>query len=110
MDDRDLDIMFDQVGRFIEWAYWNFNAGETKRAARAYAEHVNKGGKMFLAMAGAMSTARMGKTLAEMIRREKVHAMSTTGANLEEDIFNLVAYDHYLDVPNYRCQTKEMDK
>ena len=57
---------------------------------------------MLLAMAGAMSTAELGLSLAEMIRQEKVHAICTTGANLEEDIFNLVAHNHYRRVPNYR--------
>ena len=35
----------------------------------------------------------------EMIRRDKVHALVVTGANLEEDIFNLVAHDSYERVP-----------
>jgi deoxyhypusine synthase len=37
-----------------------------------------------------------------MIRQDKVHAMTCTGANLEEDVFNLVARDEYRRVPNYR--------
>ena len=60
---------------------------------------------MFLAMAGAMSTAEIGLSLAEMIRQGKVHGISCTGANLEEDVFNLVAHDHYVRVPNYRDLT-----
>lgn len=71
-------------------------------AARAFEAHIEQGGKMFLSMAGAMSTAELGITLAEMIRREKIHAICCTGANLEEDIFNLVAHDHYERVPHYR--------
>jgi deoxyhypusine synthase len=31
-----------------------------------------------------------------------VHAISCTGANLEEDLFNLVAHDAYERVPHYR--------
>src|SRR5258706_6799313 len=57
---------------------------------------------MLVTMAGAMSTAEIGLSLAEMIRRDKVHAITCTGANLEEDIFNLVAHDHYERVPHYR--------
>ena len=60
---------------------------------------------MFLAMAGAMSTAELGISLAEMIREGKVHAVSCTGANLEEDVFNLVAHSHYERLPNYRDLT-----
>jgi len=55
-----------------------------------------------MAIAGAMSTAELGLTLAEMIRRDKVHAISCTGANLEEDIFNLVAHNHYQKISHYR--------
>jgi deoxyhypusine synthase len=52
-----------------------------------------------------MSTAELGLSLAEMIRQDKVHAICCTGANLEEDIFNLVAHDHYERVPHYRDLT-----
>ena len=64
---------------------------------------------MFLAMAGAMSTGELGISLAEMIREEKIHAICTTGANLEEDIFNLVAHDHYERIPDYRSLTAEQE-
>ena len=57
---------------------------------------------MMVTLAGAMSTAELGLSLAEMIRRDKVHIITCTGANLEEDIFNLVAHDHYVRVPKYR--------
>jgi deoxyhypusine synthase len=55
-----------------------------------------------MSLAGAMSTAEIGRTLAEMIRRDKVQIISCTGANLEEDIMNLVAHSHYKRVPHYR--------
>lgn len=71
-------------------------------AAEAYVAHLNRGGKMFVTLAGAMSTAELGVSLAEMIRQEKVHGISCTGANLEEDVFNLVAHDFYERVPNWR--------
>src|SRR5213082_4329699 len=71
-------------------------------AAKAYEKLLNNGGKMFMTIAGAMSTAELGLSLAEMIRQDKVHGICCTGANLEEDIFNLVAHDHYERVPHYR--------
>ena len=57
---------------------------------------------MLLTLAGAMSTAELGLSLAEMIRKDKVSAICCTGANLEEDLFNLVAHDHYQRIPHYR--------
>jgi hypothetical protein len=60
------------------------------------------GNHMMITLAGAMSTAELGLSLAEMIRQDKVHLICCTGANLEEDVFNLVAHDYYERVPNYR--------
>ena len=80
---------------FIENNFRHFNAYSLKAASKAYSEHINKGGKMLITIAGAMSTAELGITLAEMIRKNRVHAICCTGANLEEDIFNLVAHDDY---------------
>lgn len=62
---------------------------------------------MLITLAGAMSTAELGIILSEMIRQDKVHAISCTGANLEEDIFNLVAHDFYERIPNYRDLTPQ---
>src|SRR3984893_3700421 len=90
------------VKDFIRHNYRHFNAAVVVDASEAYIKHLASGGKMFLTMAGAMSTAELGLSLAEMIRQDKVHAICTTGANLEEDIFNLVAHNHYERVPNYR--------
>ena len=90
------------VSKFIARHYRHFNAAALMDAAKAYEAHLQQGGKMLVAMAGAMSTAELGITLAEMIRRDKVHAVVCTGANLEEDIFNLVAHDYYERVPHYR--------
>ena len=81
------------VATFMETNYKHFNARETLDAAKSYVKFLEEGNKMFLAMAGAMSTAEIGITLAQMIREGKVHGISCTGANLEEDIFNLVAHD-----------------
>lgn len=85
----------------------HFNAAVCVEAADAWIAHLSKGGKMLLTLAGAMSTAELGISLAEMIRQGKVHAISCTGANLEEDIFNLVAHNHYKRVPHYRSLTVE---
>jgi deoxyhypusine synthase len=95
------------VTEFIKHHFRHFNAAVVVDAAEAYRRHLDQGGKMLLAMAGAMSTAELGLSLAEMIRQDKVHAICTTGANLEEDIFNLVAHNHYRRVPNYRNLTDD---
>ena len=90
------------ITEFIDRHYRHFNAAVVKDAADAYITHVNNGGKMMVTLAGAMSTAELGCSLAEMIRQDKVHAITCTGANLEEDLFNLVARTHYERLPNYR--------
>jgi deoxyhypusine synthase len=87
---------------FIKHHYRHFNAAVVIDAAEAYDKHIKAGNKMMITLAGAMSTAELGLSLAEMIRQDKVHAITCTGANLEEDIFNLVANKHYKRVPNYR--------
>ncbi len=92
---------------FIHHHYRHFNAAALIDAADGYKRHLENGGVMFMTLAGAMSTAELGLSLAEMIRRNKVHAICCTGANLEEDIFNLVAHDHYVRVPNYRELTAD---
>ena len=90
------------VKDFIRHHYRHFNAAVVIDAAQAYVDHLAKGGKMVVTLAGAMSTAELGLSLAEMIRQGKVQGICSTGANLEEDIFNLVAHNHYKRVPNYR--------
>lgn len=90
------------VSTFIESHFLHFNAAALMDAAKGYETHLEKGGKMMVTLAGAMSTAELGKSLAEMIRRDKISIISCTGANLEEDIMNLVAHNHYKRVPNYR--------
>ena len=78
------------VSQFIDHHYRHFNAAALKDAANAYSKHIDDGGIMLLTLAGAMSTAELGISLAEMIRQGKVNGIVCTGANLEEDIFNLV--------------------
>ncbi|MDX2261341.1 MAG: deoxyhypusine synthase family protein [Gemmatimonadales bacterium] len=93
------------VSTFLRHHYRHFNAAALIDAGTGYSAHLDAGGKMMITLAGAMSTAELGLSLAEMIRRGKVQAITCTGANLEEDIFNLVAHDFYERVPNYRDLT-----
>ena len=90
------------ISQFLETNYLHFNAAALMDAAKGYEQHLDEGGKMMITLAGAMSTAELGISLAEMIRQDKVAIISCTGANLEEDIMNLVAHSHYKRVPNYR--------
>jgi deoxyhypusine synthase len=89
--------------------YRHFNAAALIDAAKGYETHLLEGGKMMITLAGAMSTAELGVSLAEMIRQNKVQIISCTGANLEEDIMNLVAHSHYRRVPNYRDLTPQQE-
>ncbi|HUG00262.1 MAG TPA: deoxyhypusine synthase family protein [Longimicrobiales bacterium] len=98
------------VSRFLRHHFRHFNAAALVDAASGYRAHLDGGGRMLVTLAGAMSTAELGLSLAEMIRRGKVHAISCTGANLEEDVFNLVAHDHYERVPHYRDLTPADEK
>ena len=98
------------VSKFILEHYKHFNAASLVDAAKSYEEQLDHGHKMMITMAGAMSTAELGKSLAEMIRQDKVHIITCTGANLEEDVFNLVAHDHYKRIPNYRDLSPEDEK
>jgi deoxyhypusine synthase len=85
--------------------YRHFNAKTLVEAAQSYAEQIDNGNQIMVTLAGAMSTAEIGISLAEMIRNKKVHAICCTGANLEEDLFNLVAHEHYLRIPDWRALT-----
>jgi len=97
------------ISKFIEENFKHFNAAALIDASKAYVKHLDEGGKMMITLGGAMSTAELGKTLAEMIRQDKVHIISCTGANLEEDIMNLVAHSHYKRVPGYRDLTPQQE-
>jgi len=97
------------VTAFVKHHYRHFNSAVVVDAAEAYAQHLAAGGKMFVTLAGAMSTAELGLSLAEMIRRDKVHGICCTGANLEEDLYNLVAHDHYERVPGYRHLSSQQE-
>src|SRR6266566_7974369 len=99
-----------RISQFIDRHYRHFNAAVLKEAADAYIAHLDRGEKMMITLAGAMSTAELGVSLAEMIRQDKVHAIACTGANLEEDLFNLVARSQYERIPNYRELTAQQEQ
>jgi len=98
------------VTAFIDTYFRHFNARALRDAAQGYRRHLDSGGTMFVSLGGAMSTAEIGVSLAEMIRQGKVHGISCTGANLEEDIFNLVAHNDYKVLPEYRTLRPEDDQ
>ncbi len=99
-----------KIREFIEHHYRHFNAAALIDAAKGYETHLAEGGKMMITLAGAMSTAELGISLAQIIRADKVQIISCTGANLEEDLMNLVAHSHYKRVPNYRDLTPEQER
>src|ERR1043166_7228337 len=94
-----------QIRDFLGRHFLHFNAAALMEAAHGYERHLEGGGRMLLTIAGAMSTAELGISLAEMIRQKKVHAICCTGANLEEDLFNLIAHKSCKRIPNYRDLT-----
>ncbi|MBC7844812.1 MAG: deoxyhypusine synthase family protein [Gemmatimonadaceae bacterium] len=98
------------VSAFLRHNFRHFNAAALVEAADGYTAHLASGGKMFVTIAGAMSTAELGVSLAEMIRQDKIHGISCTGANLEEDVFNLVAHDFYERIPNWRDLTPAQEQ
>lgn len=95
------------ISQFLKHHYRHFNAATVVDAAEGWKSHLDQGGQMLVTLAGAMSTAELGVSLAELIRQEKVHAISCTGANLEEDVFNLVARRHYERIPDWRQLTAQ---
>ncbi len=97
------------VKEFMLEHFKHFNSAALVDAAIGYEQQLLTGNKMMITLAGAMSTAELGKSLAEMIRQDKVHIISCTGANLEEDLMNLVAHSHYKRVPAYRDLSPEQE-
>lgn len=98
------------VKKFVDTHFRHFNAGCLRDAAQAYDRHLRSGGGMVVSLAGAMSTAELGRSLAEMIRKGKVHCICCTGANLEEDLFNLVAHEDFHRIPDWRNLTPSDDR
>ena len=99
-----------RIKDFVHEHFKHFNAAALVDSAKGYEKHLKEGKKMLVSIAGAMSTAELGKSLAEMIRKDKIHFISCTGANLEEDVMNLVAHYHYERIPNYRDLTATDEK
>jgi deoxyhypusine synthase len=99
-----------EISAFLKHHYRHFNSAVVIDAAEAYSRHLDEGGSMMVTLAGAMSTAELGLSLSEMIRRDKVQAITCTGANLEEDVFNLVAHEHYVRLPHYRHLSPEQEE
>ena len=95
------------VKDYLQHTFRHFNARVLVRAAQAWEDHIRAGGRMFLTMGGAMSTAEIGVVLADLIREGYVHALCVTGANLEEDVFNLVARDQYQEIADFRALTAQ---
>ena len=98
------------IRNFLDQHFLHFNAWETVAAARGYENHIAAGGKMLVTLAGAMSTAKLGQILARMIRADLVHGICCTGANLEEDLFNLLAYNDYRIIEDYRALSVQDEK
>lgn len=98
-----------KISQFIQKHFRHFNAATLADCAREYENQLAKNNKMMITLAGAMSTAELGKSLAEMIRQDKVQIISCTGANLEEDVMNLVAHNHYKRIPDYRDLSPEQE-
>src|SRR5688500_18988076 len=99
-----------QITEFVKHHYRHFNAAALIDAAEGYKKHLDAGGKMMITLAGAMSTAELGLSLAEMIRQDKVQITACTGADLEEDLFNLGAHDSYEPYPPHRQPTPQEEQ
>ena len=97
------------VREFVDEHYRHFNAGELAKTARSLSEFIDAGGSLMVTLAGAMSTAEIGRSLAPAIRKGVVKAVTCTGANLEEDLFNLVAYSHYTEIDDWRSLSAEQE-
>ena len=97
------------VRGFVDRHFTHFNAGALRDCARSLDQFLRDGGRLMVTLAGAMSTAEIGRSLAPMIRAGKIHAITCTGANLEEDVFNLVANSHYERIQNWRNLTEEQE-
>src|SRR5690606_19344607 len=95
------------ISDFLEKYYKHFNAAAIVDAAQGYKDQLQKGNKMMVTLAGAMCTAELGKIFSEMSRQDKGQISYCTGANLEEDVMNLVAHSHYQRVPHYRDLTPQ---
>ena len=94
---------------FIKRHYHHFNAGALADCAESLNGFLDGGGRLIITLAGAMSTAGIGRSLAPAIRAQKIHAICCTGANLEEELFRLVAASSYERVDDWRDMTADSD-
>lgn len=97
------------VSDFAERTLRHCNGGATLQAALWLKKHLDDGGKMIVTIAGAMSSFQVGITLAELIRKGKVHLVSATAANHEESYYRYVAHSHYAYIPRYTELTPEQE-
>lgn len=97
------------VSRFAERTLLHCNGGSTLQAALWLKSHLENGGKLVITLAGALSSFQVGVTLAELIRKDKVHLVSTTGANHEESYYRYVAHSHFGNIPRYTELTPEQE-
>ena len=99
------------ISEFLETHYRHFNARETLEAAKGYTRFITQdNGMMMVSLAGAMSTAEIGKSLAPLIRNGCVHSISSTGANIEEDLFNLIGNSRYVTARDWRYLSMQDDQ
>lgn len=89
------------VSEFAERTLHHCNGGSTMQAALWLKQHLDGGGKVAVTLAGALSSFQVGIMLAELIRNDKVHLVSATGANHEESYYRYVAHSHYAYIPRY---------
>jgi len=97
------------VSKFAERTLLHCNGGSTLQAALWLKEHLKNGGKLVITLAGALSSFEVGVMLAELIRKNKVHLISATGANHEESYYRYVAHSHYANIPRYTELTPEQE-
>lgn len=86
------------------------NGGRTVDAGLWLRDHCDKGGKIFLTMAGAGSSFQSGVWIGKLIRAGKIGGISVTGANLEESLYRLFANSHYAHIPEYESLTRKEEK
>ena len=98
------------VSTFIEHHYRHFNAAALMDAAKGYVTHLDEGGKMMITLAGAMSTAELGLSLAEMIRQDKAPMEYTTLIFHFEDNSTLVYNTGKIAVRMYKLMEKNCNK
>ena len=97
------------VSQFAVRTLKHINGGATLEAALWLKDHLAHGGKLVVTISGALSSFELGITLAELIRQNKVHLVSATGANHEESYYRYVAHSHYAHIPRYTELTPEQE-